>query len=123
VGDAAARSAANGGGFTGSSTGQLANLAAQAMYNARTRIYTGRTEKQADDYQADVASAQGKMGLISGLIGGAGQAAAGGLRQSFMNQLGNPWPAAAGTPGGGGGGGGGGLAAFGLPDPETVPPY
>lgn len=76
--DAAVQSAANGGGFTGSSLGVINNLASQAMFNARTEAYKGASQAQQDLYMSKVERANAWNGLIGGVIG-AGGAAAGGV--------------------------------------------
>lgn len=78
---AATQVAANGGGFVGSSVGVLNGMASKAMFNARTQVYRGQTQAQADLYSGQVAKAQGIDEGISGAID-AGSSLAGGFMRS-----------------------------------------
>ncbi len=66
--DAAVQAAANGGGFVGSSLAVLSSLSQQAMFNARAQVYRGRSEAQQHLYNAKVAKAQGRLGLVTGIL-------------------------------------------------------
>ena len=86
AGEAAARTAANGGGFVGSSMGVIQDLSNQAMFNARSKIYQGNAENQRDIYQGQVARAQGMSDMVGGVIGAAGSLAGGFMRASLFTQ-------------------------------------
>lgn len=77
---AAVATAANGGGFVGSGLGLITSLADTAMYNARVAAYRGRTQANADLYQAEVAKMKGRAALIGGILG-AGSSVLGGMAQ------------------------------------------
>jgi len=84
---AAVKGAANGGGFTGSTTGLLQSMGDKAMFNARANIFTGRTEAQNDLYQAAVASDNAKLALIGGAVGAGGSLAGGFMQQSYLSDI------------------------------------
>lgn len=73
--------AASGGGLTGSAIDTINQLSQNAMFNARAQVYRGRTQANADIYQANVASKQMTNSLISGFTG-AGSSILGGFMQS-----------------------------------------
>lgn len=96
---AAVRAAANAGGaaITGSALDVLADLAAQSMHNARTAIYQAQTEAIAAESDAVEVRKEGRMQLVSSVIGGV---------SSFASAA-----SGAGFGGGGGGSGFGGHEA------------
>lgn len=95
---AATRAAASGGGVTGSAVDVLADLGRQTMFNARSAIYRGRTQANADLYNADVAKKQGTIDLISSVFD-AGSSFLGGVGQSRqLARMSAPTPSTPGMP-------------------------
>lgn len=86
AGHAAVQTAANGGGFVGSSMGVISQLSREAMFNARAAAYRGVTQSQSDLYQGAVAKANGVNSLIGGAVGAAGAAASGAATEVFRGQ-------------------------------------
>jgi len=71
LGRAATVGAASGGGLTGSALNVLDDLSMQGVFNARRAVYEGETEARNRLMEAAVTRQQGKVQLVSGLIGGA----------------------------------------------------
>lgn len=87
VGRAATLAAASGGGLGGTTAGVLNQIAERGMFNARAAAYRGATQADTDRYMASVDKDNAVNSLISGFTGAAGQAVAGGLKQSFRESL------------------------------------
>lgn len=91
-GDAAAahgavQAAANGGGFTGSTLGVIQQLSANAMFNARARIYQGQTEARNDLYNAAVAKTNARNQTIGAIGGAISPALSGWAKASYQSQI------------------------------------
>lgn len=85
---AAVQTAANGGGFTGSSLGVISQLSQQAMFNARAASYRANTIAIADRYNTKVQKADSLNDYIGAGIGAVSPAVGGGIENAARtNQL------------------------------------
>lgn len=82
---AAVIGAATGGGFDGSFASSLEQLERNGRFNVRSAIWAGETEARDLEYQAKVAKYDGKMALVSSLIG-AGTSLAGDMMRASENR-------------------------------------
>lgn len=83
----ATQAAANGGGLVGSALGVVQQASDAAMFNARTEIYKGQTQADADLYNMKVAQDNGINSLIGGVTGAVGAGVAGALNQQFRSSI------------------------------------
>lgn len=75
--EATVRAAQNGGGFSGSTQDVLRDMDQRGIFNARSLIYAGATKAANYRYEGAVASREGSLKLISGVVS-AGSSLAGG---------------------------------------------